>query len=90
MMRKGIVNKMKVDLSKVPKSELIDDIIALIQEKENIKATKEGKTLQIEGLPSRKIKFYTKKILGQADLPGYCKVISHGDHFEVLFWEFSE
>jgi len=81
---------MKVDLSKIPKSEVIDDIIALIQEKENIKATKEGKTLQIEGLSSRKIKFYTKKILGQADLPGYSKVVSHGDHFEVLFWKFPE
>ncbi|MFX1507990.1 MAG: hypothetical protein ACFFDC_18030 [Promethearchaeota archaeon] len=81
---------MKVDLSKIPKSEIIDDIIALIKEKENIKATKEGKTIQIEGLPSRKIKFYTKKILGQADLPGFSKVISHGNHFEVLFWEFSE
>ncbi|MFX0014657.1 MAG: hypothetical protein ACFFB2_05880 [Promethearchaeota archaeon] len=81
---------MKVDLSSIPKSELIDDIAALIKEKENIKAKKEGKTLEIEGLPSRKIKFYTKKILGQADLQGHFKVISHGDHFEVIFWEFQE
>ena len=81
---------MKVDLSNIPKSEVIDDIIALIQEKEDIKATKEGKTIQIKGLSSRKIKFYTKKILGKADLPGYYKVVSQGDHFEVLFWKFPE
>lgn len=82
-----MVNKMKVDLSSIPKSELIDEIVTLIQEKENIKAAKEGKTLEIEGLSSRKIKFYTKKVLGKADLPGVFKVISHGDHFEVFFWE---
>ncbi|MFX1515840.1 MAG: hypothetical protein ACFFC6_05980 [Promethearchaeota archaeon] len=84
------MNKMKVDLSNIPKSEVIDDIIALIQKKEDIKATKEGKTIQIKGLSSRKIKFYTKKILGKADLPGYYKVVSQGDHFEVLFWKFPE
>ena len=78
---------MKVDLSSIPKSELIDEIVTLIQEKENIKAAKEGKTLEIEGLSSRKIKFYTKKVLGKADLPGFFKVISHGEHFEVYFWE---
>lgn len=78
---------MKVDLSSIPKSELIDEIVTLIQEKENIKAAKEGKTLEIEGLSSRKIKFYTKKVLGKADLPGFFKVISHGEHFEVFFWE---
>ncbi len=78
---------MKVDLSSIPKSELIDEIVTLIQEKENIKAAKEGKTLEIEGLSSRKIKYYTKKVLGKADLPGVFKVISHGDHFEVFFWE---
>ncbi len=78
---------MKVDLNSIPESELIDKIAALIQEKENIKASKEGKTLEIEGLSSRKIKFYTKKVLGKADLPGMFKVISHGDHFEVFFWE---
>lgn len=79
---------MKVDLSSIPESELIDEIVTLIQEKENIKAAKEGKTLEIEGLSSRKIKFYTKKVLGKADLPGVFKVISHGDHFEVFFWKF--
>ncbi len=79
---------MKVDLSSIPKSELIDEIVTLIQEKENIKAAKEGKTLEIEGLSSRKIKFYTKKVLGKADLPGVFKVISHGDHFEVIFWKY--
>ncbi|UCG89992.1 MAG: hypothetical protein JSU57_05895 [Candidatus Heimdallarchaeota archaeon] len=78
---------MKVDLSNIPESELIDDIIALIQEKENKKATKEGKTIEIEGISSRKLKFYTKKVLGQADLPGFFKVISQGDHFEVFFWK---
>ena len=82
-----MVNKMKVDLSSIPKSELIDEIVTLIQEKENIKAAKEGKTLEIEGLSSRKIKFYTKKVLSKADLPGVFKVISNGDHFEVFFWE---
>ncbi len=81
---------MKVDLSNIPKSELIDDIVTLIQEKENIKAKKEGKILEIEGLPSRKVKFYIKKVLGQADLQGYFKVISQGDYFEVLFWKFPE
>lgn len=79
---------MKVDLSNVPKSELIDDIITLIQEKEGIKATKEGKTIEIEGLSSRKLKFYTKKVLGQAELPGFYKVISQGDQFEVFFWKY--
>lgn len=81
---------MKVDLSNVPKSELIDDIITLIQEKEGIKATKEGKTIEIEGLSSRKLKFYTKKVLGQAELQGFYKVISQGDHFEVFFWKFPD
>lgn len=79
---------MKVDLSNVPKSELIDDIITLIQKKEGIKATKEGKTIEIEGLSSRKLKFYTKKVLGQAELPGFYKVISQGDQFEVFFWKY--
>ncbi len=82
------MKKMKVDLSNVPKSELIDDIITLIQEKEGIKATKEGKTIEIEGLSSRKLKFYTKKVLGQAELPGFYKVISQGDQFEVFFWKY--
>ncbi len=84
------MKKMKVDLSNVPKSELIDDIITLIQEKEGIKATKEGKTIEIEGLSSRKLKFYTKKVLGQAELQGFYKVISQGDHFEVFFWKFPD
>ncbi len=79
---------MKVDLSNVPKSELIDDIVTLIEEKENVTAKKEGNKLEIEGLSSRKIKFYTKKVLGQADLPGIFKVISQGDHFLVLFKKF--
>lgn len=79
---------MKVDLSNVPKSELIDEIVNLIKEKENITAKKEGNTLDIEGLSSRKIKFYTKKVLGQADLPGFTKVISQGDHFLVIFKKF--
>ncbi|MHA2244938.1 MAG: hypothetical protein ACXADY_08200 [Candidatus Hodarchaeales archaeon] len=78
---------MKVDLSSIPNSELIDEIVTLIQEKENIKAEKEGKTIEIEGLSARKIKFYTKKVLGKADLPGFFKVISQGDHFEVFFWK---
>jgi len=82
------MKKMKVDLSNVPKSELIDDIITLIQKKEGIKATKEGKTIEIEGLSSRKLKFYTKKVLGQAELPGFYKVISQGDQFEVFFWKY--
>ncbi|MFX1285143.1 MAG: hypothetical protein ACFFB5_15915 [Promethearchaeota archaeon] len=81
---------MKVDLSNIPKSELIDDIIALIREKEDIKAKKEGKTIELKGLSSRKLKFYTKKVLGQAELPGQFKVISQGDHFEVFFWKFPE
>lgn len=80
------MNELKVDLSKIPKSELVDDIAKLIEKKEKVKVSKEGKTLEIKKLPSRKIKFYTKKVLGQAGI-GHFKVISHGDHFEVLFWE---
>lgn len=79
---------MKVDLSSVPKAELIEEIIDLINKKENIKAKKSGQTLEIKGLSSRKVKFYTKKILGQADLPGHFKVISQGK--EELFVYFKE
>ncbi len=81
---------MKVDLSNIPKTELIDEIATLINEKENVKAIKEGKTLDVEGLSSRKLKFYVKKVLSKANLPGYFKVISHGDHFELFFWTFQE
>ncbi|MHA2223779.1 MAG: hypothetical protein ACXAC8_01025 [Candidatus Hodarchaeales archaeon] len=76
---------MKIDLSQIPDSDLIDNIVDLIQKKENLKAKKDGKTLEIKNLSSRKIKFYTKKVLGQADLPGDFKVISQGDHFLVYF-----
>jgi hypothetical protein len=80
---------LKVDLSSVPNTDLIEDIIDLIQKKEKIKAKKAGQTLEIKGLSSRKVKFYTKKILGQADLPGYFKVISQGkEGLLVYFKEF--
>ncbi len=83
-----VVNEMKIDLSQIPDSDLIDKIVDLIQKKEKIKAKKDGKTLDIKDLSSRKIKFYTKKILGQADLQGDFKVISQGDHFLVYFREY--
>ncbi|MFX0087874.1 MAG: hypothetical protein ACFFAU_19640 [Candidatus Hodarchaeota archaeon] len=79
---------MKVDLSNIPDSDVIDNIAKLIKEKENIKTKKDGKILEVKGLSSRKLKFYTKKALGRASLPGYFKVISNGEKFEVLFKEF--
>jgi hypothetical protein len=79
---------MKVDLSNIPDSDVIDNIAKLIKEKENIKAKKDGKILEAKGLSSRKLKFYTKKALNRADLPGYFKVISNGEKFEVLFKEY--
>lgn len=78
---------MKVDLSNVPDSNIIDELAKLIKEKENLKAKKEGKTLVVKDLSSRKLKFYTKKILGKSDVEGIYKVISQGDHFLVYFQE---
>jgi hypothetical protein len=79
---------MKVDLSKIPDSDLIHDIASIIKKKEKIKVKKDGKVLEIKGLSSKKIKFYTKKVLGKADLPGHFKVISQGQEgFLVFFWE---
>ncbi len=81
----------KVDLSNIPDSEIIDDIINHIKEKEKISVKRDGKTLEFKDLSSRKIKFYTKKILGQANLPGTFKVISKGEEgFYVFFREFHE
>jgi len=81
---------MKIDLSNIPDSEVIDNLVTLIQEKEKITPKKDGKSIEVEGLSSRKLKFYTKKVLGRANLPGYFKVISHRDKdkFEVYFKEF--
>jgi uncharacterized protein (UPF0305 family) len=79
---------MKVDLSDIPDSNIIDEIVKLIKEKEKIKVKKDGKLLEIKDLSSRKIKFYTKKVLGRAELPGNFKVISQGDHFYVHFKEY--
>lgn len=78
---------MKVDLSDVPDSNIIDELAKIIKEKENLKAKKEGKTLIVENLSSRKLKFYTKKILGRSEVEGIYKVISQGDHFLVYFQE---
>lgn len=83
-----LVLNMKVDLSRIPDSEVIDQIADLIKEKEKVKVKKEGKTIEVNGLSSRKLKFYTKKVLGKANLQGYFKVISNGDKFEVFFKEF--
>ncbi|MHA1226436.1 MAG: hypothetical protein ACTSR2_15180 [Candidatus Hodarchaeales archaeon] len=78
---------MKVDLSDIPESDLVEDLVKLIKEKENLKVKKDGKTIAVEGLSSRKLKFYTKKILGKAELPGLYRVISQGDHFKVFYKE---
>jgi hypothetical protein len=79
---------MKVDLSNIPDDDVIKDLSKLIEKKEKVKTKKEGKTLIVKDLSSRKLKFYTKKILSQKDLPGLYKVISEGDHFLVYFQEF--
>ena len=78
---------MKVDLSNVPDSNIIDELARIIKEKENLKTKKEGKTLVVKDLSSRKLKFYTKKVLGKSEVPGISKVISQGDHFIVYFQE---
>jgi hypothetical protein len=78
---------MKVDLSNIPDDRVIDELADMIKKKENIKTKKEGKTLVAKNLSSRKLKFYTKKVLGRSDLPGVYKVISEGDHFLVHFYE---
>ena len=79
---------MKVDLSNIPNDDVIKDLSKLIEKKEKVKTKKEGKTLIVKDISSRKLKFYTKKILSQKDLPGLYKVISEGDHFLVYFQEF--
>ncbi len=79
---------MKVDLSSIPDPDIINDLAKMIKEKENLKPKKEGKTLVVKDLSSRKLKFYTKKVLGRKDLPGVYKVVSQGDHFLVHFQEF--
>ncbi len=79
---------MKVDLSNIPDPDILDDLAKMIKEKEGIKTKKEGKTLVAKDLSSRKLKFYTKKVLGRRDLPGVYKVVSQGDHFLVHFQEF--
>ncbi|MHA1976079.1 MAG: hypothetical protein ACW98F_09235 [Candidatus Hodarchaeales archaeon] len=79
---------MKVDLSNIPDTDVIDELANMIKEKEKIKTKKEGKTLVVKDLSSRKLKFYTKKVLGRKELPGVFKVISQGDHFLVHFQEF--
>ena len=78
---------MKVDLSNIPDAEVIDELANMIKEKEKIKTKKEGKTLVVKDLSSRKLKFYTKKVLGRKELPGVYKVVSQGDHFLVYFQE---
>ncbi|PWI49708.1 hypothetical protein CEE45_00845 [Candidatus Heimdallarchaeota archaeon B3_Heim] len=78
---------MKVDLSNIPDAEIIDELANMIEDKEKIKTKKEGKTLIVKDLSSRKLKFYTKKVLGRKDLPGVYKVVSQGDHFLVYFQE---
>ena len=78
---------MKVDLSNVPDSNVIDELVRIIKEKENLKVKKEGKTLVVKDLSSRKLKFYTKKALGKSEVQGAYKVISQGDHFIVYFQE---
>ena len=40
MLRQQKLNRMKVDLSNIPKTELIDEIVTLINEKEDVKAVK--------------------------------------------------
>ena len=79
---------MKVDLSNIPDPEIINDLAKMIKEKENLKTKKEGKTLVVKDHSSRKLKFYTKKVLGRKELPGVFKVVSQGDHFLVYFQEF--
>ncbi|MHA1941846.1 MAG: hypothetical protein ACXABI_15580 [Candidatus Hodarchaeales archaeon] len=79
---------MKVDLSNIPDNDAIDDLSKLIKSKEKVKTKKDGKTLIVKDLSSRKLKFYTKKVLSQKELPGFYKVISQGDHFLVYFQEF--
>lgn len=79
---------MKVDLSNIPDDGVIDELANLIKKRENIKTKKEGKTLVVKDLSSRKLKFYTKKVLGRTELPGTYRVISQGDHFLVYFHEF--
>ena len=78
---------MKVDLSNVPDSNVIDELARIIKEKENLKTKKEGKTLIVKDLSSRKLKFYTKKVLEKSEEQGAYKVISQGDHFLVYFQE---
>ncbi len=78
---------MKVDLSNVPDSDIIDELAKIIKEKENLKPKKDGKTLVVKDLSARKLKFYTKKVLGRAELDGMYKVISQGDHFLVYYQE---
>ena len=78
---------MKIDLSAIPDSDLIDEIVQTIKDKEKLKPKKEGKSIIINDLSSRKIKFYTKKVLGKSELPGIYRVISEGDHFKVYYKE---
>jgi len=78
---------MKIDLSDIPDSDLVDEIVKVIKDKENLKPKKEGKTIVINNLSSRKIKFYTKKVLGKAELPGVYRVVSEGDQFKVYYKE---
>ncbi len=83
---------MKVDLSEIPDSEVLDGIINLIKKKEGLKVKQEGKTLDVPKISARKLKFYTKKVLRKADLPGHFKVISQGpeEGFMVYFREFPQ
>ncbi|NHJ00664.1 MAG: hypothetical protein EAX86_00920 [Candidatus Heimdallarchaeota archaeon] len=79
---------MKIDFSNVPNSEVIDDLVTLIKNKEkDAKVKKDGKSVKVEGLSSRKLKFYAKKVLGRIDAPGITKVVSQGDHFLVIYKE---
>ena len=78
---------MKIDLSAIPDSDLIDEIVQTIKDKEKLKPKKEGKSIIINDLSSLKIKFYTKKVLGKSELPGIYRVISEGDHFKVYYKE---
>lgn len=79
---------MKIDFSNVPDSEVIDDLVSLLKEKEKAaKVKKDGKSVKIDGLSSRKIKFYAKKVLGRMETPGITKVISQGDHFQIIYKE---
>jgi hypothetical protein len=82
--------KMRIELSSLPKSELIDELEAFLTSMlPEVAIGREGKALRIsdDAVSRNEAKFLVRKFLGRAGLRKTTRVIAEGDDFKVHYKE---